>query len=499
MLAATDTKLLDETFALWRVEPDTFAEDVLGVTIWPHQRRILRALTQHRRVAVRSCNSVGKDFVAAVATLWFPIAYPGDCRVVTTAPTGHQLQDVVWGREIHRLYHGARVPLGGRLLDLEWDISPTEQAVAISTASKEALQGLHAEHLLVIVDEASAEELGDDIWQGLDSLAASGDARMLILGNPTRTEGRFYRAFHEEAEEWEPIHIAASETPNLQACAALGSHDVPSGCNIVQPGLVTHEWCEDARRIYGEDSDYYRVHVLGDFPLAGSDALIPLDWIEQACERPRYNTGHDAPRMAGLDVARHGSDQTAIAVLHDADLLAVEGWSEGNLMATVGRVLRYLKEWDIRCIAIDDTNMHGVSDRLIEIAEEQGELDLAVLPVNWASHADDQKTYHNKPSEMWAALRENLDPNGDQPMSLRLGDREAQRQLAAQLGQARYKFDSYGMGRLWVDKMGESTKSPDMADALALAVEAWHYYYTSRGRERLYGGTAGVLGLRKVI
>ena len=46
--------------------------EILGVTIYPHQAAILRALTgEKRRVAVRACHSVGKDFSAACALLWF--------------------------------------------------------------------------------------------------------------------------------------------------------------------------------------------------------------------------------------------------------------------------------------------------------------------------------------------------------------------------------------------------------------------------------------------
>lgn len=465
----------------FRERPDLFAELVLGVVLYPYQEQTLLALAgPKRRVAVRSANAVGKDFIAACAALWYPIIWD-DVAVPTTGPTWHQLQDILWGREIHRLYRGARLPLGGRLLDASWEISPTRRAMAISTVTKEALQGIHAEHVLFIVDEASAREIGDEVWEAIDSVLASGDSKLLALGNPTRNEGAFYRAFHGDAHDWELIHVSAFDTPNLRACTALGPHAVPRDCSVIQPALVTHEWVESVRQRYSEDSDFWRVHVLGDFPAIGANTLIPLPWIEEACRRPRGAAGSQAPLVAGLDVARHGLDQTALAVLCDQDLIALEQWSDRSLMGTVGRVLASVRALDIRCLAIDDTNMHGVSDRIIEAIQTE-QAALICLPVNWNSKAGDDRLYHNKPSEMWGRLRDNLSPEAPQPLSLAVGDLELRQQLTGQLARATYKFDSYGMGRLWVEKMGEGDDSPDLGDALALALEAWVQYYAGRRR-----------------
>src|SRR3990167_3615837 len=462
---------------LFGTRPALFAEEILGVTLWPHQRPILEALAGGKRlIAVRSCNAAGKDFVAACAALWAPACWD-DVAAITTGPTWHQQRDIVWGREIHNLWLGARIRLPGRMLDTEWDISPTRRAVALSTVTKEALQGIHArDMLLIIVDEASAQEITAEMWEALFSLMASGRAILLALGNPTRNEGQFYKAFHEEADEWETIHISAFDTPNLQACAALGPHEIPYGCSVVQPGLITHEWVESVRRMYGEESDYYRVHVMGDFPQAGANTLIPLSWSEAACQRERRSAGSSAPLVAGLDVARHGMDQSALAVVCDAHLVGLGPGSDRSLMGTVGRTLPHIRDHQIRIIAGDDTTPQGVSDRLIEVAQTE-KLDLLVLPINWSSKAGDQRIYHNKPSEMWARLRDNLSPEAPQPLSLAIGDRQLAGQLSAQLSRATYKFDSYGMGRLWVEKMGDGDDSPDLGDALALALEAWAQLY----------------------
>ncbi|HZA25129.1 MAG TPA: hypothetical protein VFA32_21455, partial [Dehalococcoidia bacterium] len=49
------------------LSPLDFAADVLGVELWSKQKEVLAALPQHRRVAVKSGNGLGKGFCAGVA------------------------------------------------------------------------------------------------------------------------------------------------------------------------------------------------------------------------------------------------------------------------------------------------------------------------------------------------------------------------------------------------------------------------------------------------
>ena len=49
------------------LSPVAFATDVLGVQLWAKQEEVLAALPQHRRVAVKSGNGLGKGFCARVA------------------------------------------------------------------------------------------------------------------------------------------------------------------------------------------------------------------------------------------------------------------------------------------------------------------------------------------------------------------------------------------------------------------------------------------------
>jgi len=499
MVIATPLPPRTEEFA---AHPDEFAEIILGQHLYPYQRDILLALAEPgARVAVRSCNSIGKDFTAACAVLHFGAVYD-DLRGVTTGPTGDTVRDIQWGREIHRLWGAKLIDLPGRMLDQEWDISPTRNIRGLSTNSAEAFQGRHAERVLIVVTEASAEEITPDIWLAIDRVIASGIAHVLLLGNPVRATGRFHDAFTVESHLWRTFHVSAFDTPNLQACAALDGYTDLSyatwrewqpahaldRCPAVEPALVTHAWVEEMRERHGEESDAWRVSVLGDFPVGAGDMIAPLAWVEAACVREVSASG--ARLAAGLDVAREGFDLSALVVLQDAKVLALDEWDDPDLMATVGRAVRLYREYPGLVLAVDDTGLGGgVTDRLAELIRA-GDIEGYLVPVNFGQSADEKDDFVDKKSEMWWRVHEALDPAGATKLALPRHHTLIPR-LTAQLTAARYKVMDSG-GRIWVGKRGElergsrrtrqpGVESPDLGDALALALEAWvQFRYDAR-------------------
>ena len=57
------------------ITPLEFTSDILGVKLWAKQQEVLGSLVDHRRVAVKSGNGLGKGYCAAVALLWFLYAH----------------------------------------------------------------------------------------------------------------------------------------------------------------------------------------------------------------------------------------------------------------------------------------------------------------------------------------------------------------------------------------------------------------------------------------
>ncbi len=216
----------------WRFNPTHFITETLDTSIWDKQGGIINALRNNRRVAVRSCNGSGKTYAAACAVIWWLLAW-GSSIAITTAPTNHQVRDLLW-REIRRIYTRNAALIGGEITKTGLDIAERNYAIGLSTDAPERFQGFHEGNILFVVDEASG--VSEDIYEAIEGCMTSAGARLLLIGNPTRRSGTFFRAFHEERALWYQIHISAPETPNLVSDADF------------MPGLVTRKWVDEAAR-----------------------------------------------------------------------------------------------------------------------------------------------------------------------------------------------------------------------------------------------------------
>ena len=282
-----------------------FAADVLGVTLWSKQQEVLNALANHRRVAVKSGNGLGKDFTAAVAALWFLHCHD-PAIVLTTAPTFRQVRNILW-RQIQRLHDPAADTLGGKMLNTRWELSQDRYALGLSAGGADRFQGFHCENVLVIVDEAAG--VSEEIYEAVDAVMTSSNAKLLLIGNPTTTGGAFHRAFHQERGLYETITISALDSPNV------------TGDEPPVPGLVTAQWVEERRIAWGEDSDTYRSRVLGQFPARGDDTLISMDDIEAAIYDNTYDDAptHESRHSAGYRHSRfRGNPETPATRQHSS-------------------------------------------------------------------------------------------------------------------------------------------------------------------------------------
>ena len=80
---------------LYRKNPCKFFAEVTGFAPDPWQKEAATAIAQHRKVSIRSGQGVGKTAFEANLVLWFFSCFPYP-RVVCTAPTRQQLNDVLW-------------------------------------------------------------------------------------------------------------------------------------------------------------------------------------------------------------------------------------------------------------------------------------------------------------------------------------------------------------------------------------------------------------------
>lgn len=421
-----------------KADPVFFVTHVLGGDPWERQKEILTAVKDHRRVAVRACHGVGKTKVAAWAALWFLYCHKNS-KVITTAPAWHQVENLLW-REITAAHAASRFPLGGKVLQTQIELGKQWFALGLSTDKPERFQGFHAEHIMLIVDEASGVE--QRIFDAGEGFLTSTGAKLMLIGNPTRLSGEFYNAFRSPL--YHKIHISAFDSPNIEAG------------EIVRPYLVTPGWVEEKSIQWGEESPLWYSRVLGEFPEQGDDTLIPLAWVEAA--QHRWATAEPGePVELGVDVARFGSDTTIIILRRGIVAEVIAQLRGQDTMAVTGAVVQALHKTRAKTAKVD---VIGIGSGVVDRLKEQGH---QVQSMNAGEAAYDSERFINKRAEWYWGLRERFQA-GDIAIP-------PDEELAAQISSIRYKFDS--RGRIQIESKDEMKKrglpSPDKADALVMA------------------------------
>lgn len=461
---------VQEALTKFRKAPVGFATEVLGVVPRLHQARILNSIRDRRRTLVLSCNSLGKDFIAAVATHWW-LQIWDEALVMTTAPTGGQVKEIQW-KEIRHLHQKSKIPLGGHMPEVEpvLRLSTKRHAFGLATRDEsERISGHHEKHILIIVTEGSA--VSDETFDGIKSLMASGDVRLLVLSNPTRNEGEVWEIASGNRSNWEVIQISGLDLPNMVACRKLGPEHMAKSaeeleneesCPNPTPYLLTHVFERECAEDFGEESDYYAIHVLGKFGKTGKDQLVPREWIDLAFDRePELGKS-----SGGLDIARSGKDHSAYAEISGNALVTIEEWPHMELNQTTGK-FKNLLEGKPRLfpVAVDDTGLGG------GVAPAARESYKGVFGIDFSEKAEDQTRFANLPTEMYWRLRKRLDPDGPNPLSFQLVPREMRKKLVNQMLTPTYSTKD-SKGRIVVDKKGGGSNSPDTTDAIVLALEA---------------------------
>lgn len=432
-------------------DPVGFAHDILGFHAWSKQREILESVRDHDATTVRACHGVGKTASAAQVALWFLGTHPNS-RVITTAPTWAQVEQLLW-REIRAAVargHGAgKASQFPRPSATKLELGDQWFAIGLSTNEPERFQGHHADHILLIVDEASGVD--EKIYEAAEGFMTAAGSKVLLIGNPTRVGGQFHRSFTTERARWNQIHIAVTDSPNYTG------EPVPPH---VARALPKSSWLDEKREQWGEESPMFQVRVLGNFPTEGEDTVISLSSIEDAQNRAlEPDPGQDLT-VIGCDVARFGSDETVIVERVGQQVRIVEHYIGKSTTHTAARVAHYARKQPKHTvrIVIDDTGVGGgVTDQLRADGWD-------VTAFNGGEQAFHPLEFPNRRSELWftgAAQMEDLDLDADD-------------QLAADLTAPRYSYD-LKMRRV-VERKDETKRrlgrSPDRGDAVLLTLVA---------------------------
>jgi len=463
-------------------DPAIFSEAVFGRTLWRDQRAIAASVQNNKYTIVRSGAGVGKTAIAAHVAFHFLSTRPGSI-VYTTATTWEHVRDGLW-KEMSILAERAQRPiqlpsgatlrvLNGKLGSLSYHMGHDWFARGISTKTPENFQGKHSRGgVLIVADEASG--IPDEIFHAMMRCVTSDNDKFFAIGNPTKSSGWFFDAFHGKGEGWMPFHIDLEQTPWVKRGLPPPAH-----------GLSSAAWIEEeANRLGSRDHPLFRIGVNGEFDVRSDYLMLSLADIIAAESEERFeSTLQLSPCSLGVDIGwQH--DKTVLTRIHGDRMTHIHKVVGNDPMQVTGVVMNMCRENPVDIIAVDTNGIGaGVWARLHE-------QDMPVMPYYGSAEPMNKAMYANLRAESFHELSIGIKNGG----LYILKDEE----LRGQLAFLPIKRDSTGRLLMWKkeDMQREGRPSPDCADSLTIARWAqkmWHIHHNSPPESRIHApSTPGV-------
>jgi hypothetical protein len=411
----------------------------------------LRAGRTPARYARTSGHGSGKSAMTGMLT-WWAASTMSDSKGVITANTETQLKTKTWpeiakwfrmfiAREFFEMTATAIFPR-----DLELQRTWRFDMVPWSERNTEAFAGLHNKdrRVFILMDEASA--IPDVIHEVTEGALTDANTQIIwiMFGNPTRNKGRL-RETAPDGKFGRRWNFAAIDTRLVRRS------------NKAQIA----EWAED----YGEDSDFFRIRVSGQFPRQDSDSFIGLQLVKDAILRALPLFNYDET-VLGVDVARFGEDSSVIYPRKglDARSFPPQFYMKMDLVALSFCVRDAVLFYNPTMVFIDET---GLGAGLVDMLNRM-RLNTIIIGVNFSAKPNNYEIekYANKRAEMWGSMRDFLRNHGCIPEHLPKMSHSFIEELTAP-GYAYNAKDAILLeSKKDMRRLGK--KSPDAADALAL-------------------------------
>lgn len=408
-----------------------------------------------RGISIRSGKGTGKDTSAAIVTYWFLFCFY-QSKTYLIAPSMDNLKSNLMAEmslwkskrnggerqckiadELELMSTGCRLtkdPERGK----DWFVTcnsagphlPAEQQV-------ETLQGKHARYMMFIIDEASG--VPDAVFQPLDTTLTDPVNFVILLFNPTRRTGFAYNTQFDPTERkyWINLHW-----------------------NAEQSDLITPEQITYMREKFGEDSNQYRVSVLGEPPMADDGSLIPYEWAMEAAELTITPTGKE-PIIMGVDVARMGKDSSIILVRQGHRVVEIQELKQLDTVALSRWVAMRAADWQPHAIYVDAVGLG------IGVVDELNRQNIPnVYAINVSRAANNPRKFCLLRDELWWKLREKFERS-----HISLNEAPDQ-ELISELSSIKYEVRDNG--KIKVESKQEmrsrNLPSPNKADALMLTM-----------------------------
>ena len=429
--------------------PVEFAIDILKVQPTLEQQAVMNDVAKFPMVSVKSGHGVGKSALESWIIWWYISTRPYP-KILCTAPTKHQLHDILWA-EVSKWKRNSK----SLDEDFEWTsekiyLKGSQEewfAIARTSNKPDALQGTHAEHVLIIIDEASG--VPDIVFEPVLGSMSTIDAKLLMCGNPTQLVGFFYESHTTKRELYKTHTIDGSKC-----------------------GRVDKNYVQTIIDMFGKDSDVYRVRVAGEFPKSNPDSFIGLDIIRTEKKVIDVVESIDL----GVDVARYGDDESVVATTYNkSQVERLNVFKHNDTMKLTGQIVNIIKMLNLKYplvivrVKIDCDGLGvGVYDRLKEVIVEKN-LKAKAIECHFGGKGgkvsyDEPIEYYNSTGIMWGTLRSKLKNN-----EITIPNNE---ELIKQITNRKYFINSDGTIKLErkEDMKKRNVHSPDRADAVVLSL-----------------------------
>lgn len=338
------------------------------------------------RMAVASGHGIGKSVLVAWLVNWITSTRP-QCRGTVTANTFTQLSTRTWAA----IQQWATLSITGHWFNVSGEKLyhkgfPKTWFCSAQTCKEENSEAFAGQHALnstsfYIADEASA--IPDKIFEVSEGGLTDGEPMIFLFGNPTRSEGKFFRvSFGEERDRWNHRSIDSRE------------------CQFPNKKQI-EEWRND----WGEESDFFRVRVKGLPPNSSDLQFIGGDLIRAAQNREALVLP-DEPLVVGVDLARGGEDWNVIRFRRGLDgtmpPIRIPGNESADSMLMVAKIADVINLYKPAKVFLDGTggSIGGpIGDRLRSLGYKN------VVDIQFSGKSPDPK-YSNMRAWMWFKMRE---------------------------------------------------------------------------------------------
>lgn len=404
-----------------------------------------------RKIAIKSGHGTGKSSGLAILILWFLWCFK-NAQVPCTAPGHEQMHDVLW-KEIQlwlqRMPEYAQAKYDWSSSYVRVSESPATWFARARTARKEApeaLAGIHADHVLMVVDEASG--VAQEIFKTAKGALTNKNVLFIMIGNPTRIVGYFYDAFHKLKENWQNLWFNGEESPIVDQAFI--------------DEIIKDEQLDPNDQDALDSNDEYRIRVKGLHPR--EDSLDDQDYVPLLRETDLHFTDDEemfGRKKLGSDPSGEGNDM-ATNVIRDRFKARVAGEhksSDAKKMAQKVLTLQVDENIAFRDITVD--NFGEGANVAQEIALAVPGARIRAVNVGDTKSVANKKRFMNKRAECYWRLRMWLRAGGEL-----VGNLDKWRELLT----IRYRRGLSGkiqvMSKKDMRKAGY--KSPNRADALSL-------------------------------